>query len=977
MKLIRLLSLGIMGIFCGLDAVAQNAAGYQWNSVAIGGGGFVSSIIPSKTQQDLVYARTDVGGAYRWDEDNQRWIPLTDWVSEDETGYLGVESIATDPQQPNRVYMLAGISYFNSGKTALLRSTDYGDTFTVTDVSSQFKAHGNGMGRQTGEKLHVDPHASNILYTGTRWNGLFKSNDYGETWSRLSGLDVTATPNENGISFVVLDPDSSAGGQTQTLFVGVSRFTSAGANLYRSDDGGQTFSAIPNAPTNNMPHRAALASDGNLFITYGDGAGPHGHWAQPEPMELGEVWRYNIHTHVWTNITPAGFTRPFGGVSIDPESPSRVVLSTLNTWLLQYADAYGDRILISTDSGASWTDVVERGFAMNTQGNSWIDGKAIHWTGSIEFDPFNSDRVWVTSGNGVFRTNNINAATTTWDFTVAGLEETVPLGLISIPDGPLISVIGDYDGFRHTDPAEYAPIHSPSMGTSTGIDFARLNPDVVVRVGGGDNPGMFYSQDMGLTWTATAAINGTNGQVAVAADGHAILHSPSESSTTYRSTDFGSTWTAVSGVTVTNARPVADPVNADKFYIYDSSGGRLLMSTDGGASFASAGTVTNNGSKLIRLAPGREGDIWVPLFWGGLTRSTDSGASFAAINGVSYAGAVGFGKAASGSDYPTVFIWGTVNNVRGVYRSTDAGASWVRVNDDAHQYGGPANGEFVLGDMNVFGRVYLSTAGRGIAYGELVEGTSSSSSSNPGSSSSVGSSSSSDSSSSVSSSSSTSSSLVSSSASSSVGDRQCNWYGTLLPLCVTTQSGWGWENGQSCVAVSTCSTQPAPYGIVGGDSDDDSDGSASSSVRSSVMSSSVASSSQASSSVQSQASSQSNSMFSSSAVSSASSSLAGTNGTCEYLISNEWGNGFTGAIRITNNGTAAVNDWTVSWNYSDATEITNTWNASVSGSNPYSASNTAWNGSIQPGQSVEFGFQGTKAANDPAQVPVVTGSLCN
>lgn len=964
MKLIRWLSVWIIGSLCGLDAAAQNAAGYQWSNVAIGGGGFVSSIIPSKTQQGLVYARTDVGGAYRWDEDNQHWIALTDWVSEDETGYLGVESIATDPQQPNRVYMLAGISYFNNGKTALLRSTDYGETFTVTDVSSQFKAHGNGMGRQTGEKLHVDPHASNILYTGTRWNGLFKSSDYGASWSRLSGLNVTTTPNENGISFVVLDPDSGASGETQTLFVGVSRFTSAGANLYRSDDGGQTFSAISSAPTNNMPHRAALASDGNLFITFGDGAGPHGHWAQPEPMELGEVWRYNIHTGAWTNITPAGFTRPFGGVSVDPENPARVVLSTLNTWLLQHADAYGDRILLSTDSGASWIDVVDRGFAMNTQGISWVDDKAIHWTGSIEFDPFNSDRVWVTSGNGVFRTNNINAVPTTWDFTVAGLEETVPLGLISIPDGPLISVIGDYDGFRHTDPAEYAPIHSPGMGTSTGVDFARLDPNFVVRVGGGDNPGMFYSQDMGLTWTATGAINGTNGQVAVAADGHAILHSPSESNTTYRSTDLGSSWAPVSGVAVMDARPVADPINADKLYVYDSSGGRLLMSTDGGASFASAGTVTNNGSKLIRLAPGREGDIWIPLFWGGLTRSTDSGASFSAISGVSYAGAVGFGKAAPDSDYPTVFIWGTVNDVRGVYRSTDAGASWVRVNDDAHQYGGPANGQFVLGDMNVFGRVYLSTAGRGIAYGEPVDGAGSSSAA---SSSTDSSSADSSSSSSIAVSSSSSSAVSSSSVSSSVGGQQCNWYGTLYPLCVTTQAGWGWEDNHSCIAVTTCSAQPEPYGVT--------DGGASSSVVSSAASSSEASSSEASSSEASSVSSQSNS--SSSLASSSASSVAGTAGACEYLISNEWGNGFTGAIRITNNGTTALNGWAVSWSYSDATQVTQSWNANVTGSNPYSASNTDWNGTIQPGQSVEFGVQGTKAADGSAQIPVVTGSVCN
>jgi hypothetical protein len=59
-----------------------------------------------------------------------------------------------------------------------------------------------------------------------------------------------------------------------------------------------------------------------------------------------------------------------------------------------------------------------------------------------------------------------------------------------------------------------------------------------------------------------------------------------------------------------------------------------------------------------------------------------------------------------------------VNGVRGLYRSTDQAASWMRVNDDAHEYGGPGNGQFVQGDMNVFGRVYLSTAGRGIVYGD-------------------------------------------------------------------------------------------------------------------------------------------------------------------------------------------------------------------------------------------------------------------
>lgn len=52
-------------------------------------------------------------------------------------------------------------------------------------------------------------------------------------------------------------------------------------------------------------------------------------------------------------------------------------------------------------------------------------------------------------------------------------------------------------------------------------------------------------------------------------------------------------------------------------------------------------------------------------------------------------------------------------------------------------------------------------------------------------------------------------------ASSTASGRQCNWYGSFFPLCVTTTSGFGYENNRSCVAVATCSAQPAPYGIVG------------------------------------------------------------------------------------------------------------------------------------------------------------------
>jgi endoglucanase len=211
------------------------------------------------------------------------------------------------------------------------------------------------------------------------------------------------------------------------------------------------------------------------------------------------------------------------------------------------------------------------------------------------------------------------------------------------------------------------------------------------------------------------------------------------------------------------------------------------------------------------------------------------------------------------------------------------------------------------------------------------------------------------SSSSISSSSIKSSMPSSSSSSSAPSGQQCNWYGTITPLCATTTSGWGYENGKSCVAYSTCAAQPAPYGVVG---------------------SNTSTSTSTSSSIKSSSSSSLSTSSSSSIKSSSSSSVAVGASKCQYVVSNEWSTGFTGAVRITNNSISAINGWTVTWSYSDGSKLTNSWNATVSGSNPYSATNLSWNNMIQPGQSVEVGIQGNKGSSATAQIPVISGSVC-
>ena len=311
--------------------------------------------------------------------------------------------------------------------------------------------------------------------------------------------------------------------------------------------------------------------------------------------------------------------------------------------------------------------------------------------------------------------------------------------------------------------------------------------------------------------------------------------------------------------------------------------------------------------------------------------------------------------------------------------TTSTAAEWDSTNDPSYDpgyatttenYGMTTNKIAIYGSEGLISGIEPARNGSSASSVSSSKSSSSISSSRSSSSSSKSASSivqsSSPSSSSRSSSSSSVRSSSSSSASSVITGEQCNWYGTLYPLCVTTSSGWGYENGKSCIARSTCAAQPAPYGIVGSSS-------------SSSIVSSVASSSSIASSVKSSSSSNSSvsSIASSASSKSSSSSSVAAGGKCQYLISNEWDIGFTATIRVTNSSTTAINGWNLTWSYTDGSKVTSSWNANLTGTNPYSASNLSWNGSIQPGQSAEFGVQGNKGTSTNAQVPVITGSVCN
>jgi MYXO-CTERM domain-containing protein len=694
----QFLLVAAMLMFATQSPHAQTAESYVWQSVAIRGGGFVPGLVFSTVEQNVLYARTDMAGAYRWDETKYGWIPIMDWLTRPDMKYIGVESIAADPVDSNVVYMAVGT--YTSSNGQIIRSADRGDTWTRYNIATPMG--GNADGRSLGERLMVDPNKTSILYFGSRTTGLWKSTDSAATWAKVASFPVTGT-NPYGLSFVVFDKTSgTAGNGSSTIYVGVAA-TTAGTNLYRSADSGATWTLVTGTspPSGMMPHHGVLASDGNLWIAYNSSSGPNS-------ISSGSVWKLNTATSTWTNVNPAGHGGGIGGISVSASDPNYALASTLDWWA-------PDEIYRTTNGGTSWT-AIGRSATHNMNGAEYLcfgpanctTPSSAGWAGDIEIDPFNQSRAFYVTGQGVWSSKNSDAASgIVWSFEDKDFEETVGLDLTSSVKTAVFAVVGDIGIIRTPNDALDTPsptgmVTNPKFGNGNSVDFAGLKPSIVADCGTG-SPSGGYSTDNGLTWKPFASQAGGS-KVAVGADGTVFVWDQKYS------TDNGATWTACAGLP-SGARVASDRVNPKKFYAF--SGGTLYASTDGAATFTAA-TTGLSGSGRAAAVFGVEGEVWVSA-GSNLYHSKNSGAGATKVTGPSQVYSVGFGMAAPGSSYPAVYIIGTVSSVSGVFRSTDQGATWLRVNDDQHQFGQMDN---VAGDEDYYGRVYVTTQGRGIPYGQ-------------------------------------------------------------------------------------------------------------------------------------------------------------------------------------------------------------------------------------------------------------------
>lgn len=696
------------------DADAFINSDWTYGQVAIGGGGFVTGVF-STSEENVYYVKTDVGGAYRWIEDEQKWKSLSYWVSDDDKGLLGIDGLAVDPNDAAKVYMLAGTEYFSGGKTVLLKSEDYGETFTQVDLTDMIRVHGNGMGRGNGERIAVDPNNGDVIFAGGRTGGMIKSTDGGLTWTSVTSFPVTKTANGNGINIIVFDPSTEKDGVTQRIYAAVSQKKTEEGNLFISEDGGATWNTLPNAHNDNMPQRIKLDSQGNLYVTYGSQEGP---WN----AGLGAVYKYGASGSYAESIAPSN--ENFGDIVIDPNDDNRLVLVTTQRWEEQPNGAFGDVFYTSTDGGKTWTNIIDK-MTMSTNGMPWIKDCAIHWCCSLAMNPFNANEILVTSGNGIFACDNIWDANPEFYFDSMGIEETVPEDIITMKDYPLISAVGDYDGFVHEDIFTPAERHQDKIGSTTSIAIAYQNRDYWAKVGGSETEQLLtYSTDAGKTWNKITNSPEPGkvlyrGKLAFTADGSRLIWSSSNWLKSYYTEDFGETWHQCEGITGSNIYFLADPNNSN--YVYGCGNDVVFLSSDGGKSFKRMDLVNPSYDRLC-ADPDEEGTFYIPG-GAGLYKATDHGENVELVNNVVYCEAVGLGKAKNDGDPYVIYIYGNTkdNSTKGIYMSEDNGETWSRVNDDAHQFGGTGNGVFISGDMNEYGRCYMSTVGLGIIYCDKIE----------------------------------------------------------------------------------------------------------------------------------------------------------------------------------------------------------------------------------------------------------------
>lgn len=685
----------------------------EFMSIPIVGGGYVTGLFAHPGEENLFYARTDVGGAYRWDNGNNKWLPILDMFGSDKSEYYDVASLALDPNDTDIVYAAVG----RGKQYNILRSTDRGNSWTETNPPSSVVILGNANYRWCGERLVVDPNKGNIIYYGSASAGLWKNTDptKNNSWVQIpySQVPLQSDSPQVGITFVAFDKNGGTDetGATKIIYAGL--FGNGETDgIYRSTDAGKTWELIPNSPKN--PQRGIVASDGTLYVAHTTG--------------VAKCPRNGSFIDISQGLRRGAYC----GIVVEPNDPNTVLVAQQNMNSHNF-------LYRSTDGGENWNKI---NCIRGTSPEWWPEWFWFARTSSIMMNPYNTKQIWYCDWYGIWRTEDVTAEDGAVFNSYNNNHEELCIATVCSPtsgEAKLFSGIHDCTGFRHVSLTE---IPTKTLRGNSEFNeitsYAVFEPDsnIVYRVNQNhDNTtGAGYkSTDNGKTWQQFKpglSKEYAGGKISVSSeDSNVLVWTPVNKKALY-STDGGSTWTPCNGISFNVVTTVWDSARVELaanrkgrtiFYIFRSEIG-FYRSSDNGKTFE---PMKDNGlptayanSFSVKAVPKQDGGVWVNIEGQGLFKSDDAGETFTKLENVKDAKAFAFGKEKPGSKHPaTVYLFGKLSTdtqpENRLYMSDDMGKTWRRINDEKHKAG-----KLVCmdGDGQVYGKVFFGTSGRSIYY---------------------------------------------------------------------------------------------------------------------------------------------------------------------------------------------------------------------------------------------------------------------
>lgn len=402
---------GILMILAFLISTAADQ--YEWGRVPIGGGGYQTGVVGHLGTPGLLYMKGDVMGLHRRKPGDRRWYQ-TAWSFSPDDGLIGgCGGVGVDPRDGAVLYTLFGDSRSDNG--GVYKSTDYGDTWTK--LIAVYENTNTGHERKWANNVAVDPNNGDIVYVGTREDGLLRTLDGGVTFDFSPHPDIPVDPDtataytapgkehrdsisgKVGTRNVVVDPSETVSNpvRSRTIYAGV--YT---RGVYRSTDGGEQFVLMEGSPA--LAQWMKLAANGTLFVLESYGGG---------------LWKYDGS---WAHVKEGSYN----ALAVDPgdSAGNRLVLCDGSTY---YRTGDGGARWDTLAEGSGWVDVHPDNWDLRSSGNA---------VAALDFDPNTPDRLYQCDAFGVWVTDNPWATPIEWRPMHEGCEGTVSFGISCPPGNP-------------------------------------------------------------------------------------------------------------------------------------------------------------------------------------------------------------------------------------------------------------------------------------------------------------------------------------------------------------------------------------------------------------------------------------------------------------------------------------------------------------------------------------------------------------